>query len=165
MALKQPPYRPPPQVFGPMWTVLYGLMGFAAYRAWTTGINSYSPSTIELTKVTYPARPCLVLAPDHKRLTNTLSFARSARRDPLHDPARPQPDLDATLLPAQAAHRSHRRHRPPDRSHRLPDLHLGPSGRSRGVGDGAVFGLVGVRDLSVCKCKPLPPRAPSYAIE
>jgi tryptophan-rich sensory protein len=32
MALKQPPYRPPPQVFGPAWTLLYGLMGFAAYR-------------------------------------------------------------------------------------------------------------------------------------
>jgi benzodiazapine receptor len=24
LAIKQPPYRPPPQVFGPVWTVLYG---------------------------------------------------------------------------------------------------------------------------------------------
>ena len=39
MALKQPPYRPPPQVFGPAWTVLYGLMGYAAYRAHSTGMN------------------------------------------------------------------------------------------------------------------------------
>jgi benzodiazapine receptor len=39
MALKQPPYRPPPQVFGPAWTILYGLMGFAAYRACDTGTN------------------------------------------------------------------------------------------------------------------------------
>ena len=38
MALKQPPYRPPPYVFGPAWTVLYGLMGFAAYRAYSTGM-------------------------------------------------------------------------------------------------------------------------------
>lgn len=38
MALKQPPYRPPPQVFGPAWTVLYGLMGFAAYCAYSTGM-------------------------------------------------------------------------------------------------------------------------------
>ncbi|RDW95246.1 hypothetical protein BP5796_01009 [Coleophoma crateriformis] len=38
MALKQPPFRPPPQVFGPAWTLLYGLMGFAAYRAYSTGL-------------------------------------------------------------------------------------------------------------------------------
>ncbi|KAI1660062.1 TspO/MBR-related protein [Daldinia decipiens] len=34
-AMKQPPLRPPPQVFGPVWTVLYGLMGYAAHRAVT----------------------------------------------------------------------------------------------------------------------------------
>jgi benzodiazapine receptor len=42
MALKQPPYRPPPQVFGPAWTVLYGLMGYAAYRAHSTGMSPLS---------------------------------------------------------------------------------------------------------------------------
>ncbi|MCJ1280928.1 hypothetical protein MMC26_000246 [Xylographa opegraphella] len=50
LALKQPPYRPPPYVFGPAWTVLYGLMGFSAYRAWTTGMASFNPETRELTK-------------------------------------------------------------------------------------------------------------------
>jgi len=50
LALKQPPYRPPPQVFGPVWTVLYGLMGYAAYRAWNTGITSLDPHVNELTK-------------------------------------------------------------------------------------------------------------------
>ncbi|MCJ1481859.1 hypothetical protein MMC06_002018 [Schaereria dolodes] len=50
LAIKQPPYRPPPQVFGPVWTVLYGLMGFSAYRAWTTGMASFNPQTVELTK-------------------------------------------------------------------------------------------------------------------
>ncbi|KAA6409573.1 MAG: translocator like [Lasallia pustulata] len=50
LALKQPPYRPPPQVFGPMWTALYGLMGYSAYRAWTTGMSSLNPQTVELTK-------------------------------------------------------------------------------------------------------------------
>jgi benzodiazapine receptor len=39
LALKQPPYRPPPYVFGPAWTVLYGLMGYSAYRAYSTGMN------------------------------------------------------------------------------------------------------------------------------
>jgi len=38
LALKQPPYRPPPQVFGPAWTLLYGLMGYSAYRAYSTGM-------------------------------------------------------------------------------------------------------------------------------
>jgi benzodiazapine receptor len=42
MALKQPPYRPPPYVFGPAWTVLYGLMGFAAYRAYDTGMSPFA---------------------------------------------------------------------------------------------------------------------------
>ncbi|EKD20787.1 uncharacterized protein L3040_004690 [Drepanopeziza brunnea f. sp. 'multigermtubi'] len=42
MALKQPPYRPPPYVFGPAWTVLYGLMGFSAYRAYSTGMSTFA---------------------------------------------------------------------------------------------------------------------------
>lgn len=51
LALKQPPGRPPPWIFGPAWTMLYGLMGFGAYRAWTTGMSSLNPSTVMLTKV------------------------------------------------------------------------------------------------------------------
>lgn len=51
LALKQPPYRPPPAVFGPVWTTLYGLMGYAAYRAWTTGTASLNPQTVALAKV------------------------------------------------------------------------------------------------------------------
>ncbi|KAI4124538.1 MAG: hypothetical protein LQ338_004749 [Usnochroma carphineum] len=50
LALKQPPYRPPPQVFGPTWTTLYALMGYSAYRAWTTGTASLNPNTVQLTK-------------------------------------------------------------------------------------------------------------------
>jgi len=50
MALKQPPLRPPPWVFGPTWTALYGLMGYSAYRAWTAGMSSLNPETRELTK-------------------------------------------------------------------------------------------------------------------
>ncbi|KAL1297671.1 hypothetical protein AAFC00_006223 [Neodothiora populina] len=50
MAMKQPPFRPPPYVFGPAWTALYSLMGYAAYRAWNTGMNSWDPAKIELTK-------------------------------------------------------------------------------------------------------------------
>lgn len=42
MALKQPPFRPPPQAFGPVWTILYGLMGYAAHRAYSTGMHPLS---------------------------------------------------------------------------------------------------------------------------
>lgn len=42
LALKQPPYRPPPQVFGPAWTLLYGLMGYSAYRAYSVGLDPLS---------------------------------------------------------------------------------------------------------------------------
>ncbi|KAI0136481.1 TspO/MBR-related protein [Xylariales sp. AK1849] len=42
--MKQPPLRPPPEVFGPVWTVLYGLMGYAAHRAITAGLNPLTSS-------------------------------------------------------------------------------------------------------------------------
>jgi benzodiazapine receptor len=35
-ALSKPPGQPPPEVFGPVWTVLYGLMSFSAYRVFRT---------------------------------------------------------------------------------------------------------------------------------
>lgn len=50
LALRQPPLRPPPWVFGPVWTALYDTMGWAAYTAWTSGINSLNPETVALTK-------------------------------------------------------------------------------------------------------------------
>jgi len=39
LSLKQPPLRPPPWVFGPVWTVLYGLMGYASHRAFCNGTS------------------------------------------------------------------------------------------------------------------------------
>ena len=49
--LRQPPFRPPPWVFGPAWTALYGLMGYASYRAWTNGINHFDVEKVKLAKV------------------------------------------------------------------------------------------------------------------
>ncbi|KAK5286798.1 hypothetical protein LTR16_004053 [Cryomyces antarcticus] len=57
LALKQPPYRPPPQIFGIMWPILYGLMGFSAYRAWTTGMNTFDAHKTQLAKVRHTAYP------------------------------------------------------------------------------------------------------------
>ncbi|KAG5943908.1 hypothetical protein E4U59_007801 [Claviceps monticola] len=41
-ALKQPPLRPPPWLFGPVWTILYGVMGYAAHRAYSIGLAPLS---------------------------------------------------------------------------------------------------------------------------
>lgn len=35
--LAQPGWAPPPWVFGPVWTVLYALMGIAAWLVWLSG--------------------------------------------------------------------------------------------------------------------------------
>lgn len=35
--LVQPHWAPPPSVFGPVWTILFALMGIAAWLVWRTG--------------------------------------------------------------------------------------------------------------------------------
>lgn len=50
MKLKQPPYRPPPYVFGPAWTVFYGLMGYSSWRAYNALSPLESPANIQRLK-------------------------------------------------------------------------------------------------------------------
>jgi translocator protein len=38
--LKKPPYTPPNQAFGPVWTTLYILMGVSVYFVWQNGLDS-----------------------------------------------------------------------------------------------------------------------------
>lgn len=141
MALKQPPYRPPPQVFGPVWTMLYGLMGYSAYRAWNTGMSSLNPRTIELTKVSTTAMQ------DPARANG---WDLAARRYALHHPAGPQFGLDAALLRLEATHRGYCRYCHSDRRYGLLDLHLVASGHKGRLGSCSILRLVGFRHVLEC---------------
>ena len=44
--LAQPGWAPPPGIFGPVWTVLYALMGVAAWMVWRSG--GLSPNRLAL---------------------------------------------------------------------------------------------------------------------
>lgn len=50
LAIKQPPLRPPPWVFAPVWTALYAMMGYAAHSAWKNGMGSMNPRIVEDTR-------------------------------------------------------------------------------------------------------------------
>lgn len=99
LALRQPPLRPPPWVFGPVWTTLYGLMGYGAFRAWTIGVNNIDPSKAALARVRHQPPP--------PSPSKTAANTTTARSHTLHNPTRAQPDMDATILQINATHRSH----------------------------------------------------------
>ncbi|KAF8472544.1 TspO/MBR family-domain-containing protein [Kalaharituber pfeilii] len=41
-SLRRPPLHPPAWAFGPVWTTLYGIMGYASHRVYAIGLNSLS---------------------------------------------------------------------------------------------------------------------------
>jgi tryptophan-rich sensory protein len=102
MELRQPPLRPPPYVFGPVWTALYATMGYAAYRAWTAGVDSFDPAKLMLAKVN--ALKSIEKFVIEYLLQTNLTIARSYS---VFNSTRPESCLDAPLLRPGATHRSY----------------------------------------------------------
>lgn len=48
--IKQPPLRPPPWIFAPVWTALFVTMGWASHSAWKNGMASLNPRVVEDTR-------------------------------------------------------------------------------------------------------------------
>src|SRR5436309_3692669 len=61
MSLRQPPLRLPPWIFGPVWTVLYGLMGYASYRGATAGPSTATEALVHHGNTVYTMQLCLNL--------------------------------------------------------------------------------------------------------
>ncbi|MBE2186425.1 MAG: tryptophan-rich sensory protein [Rhodothermales bacterium] len=47
-ALTKPPLSPPPTVFGPVWTILYTLMGVAVWRIWQLPASAERTAALRL---------------------------------------------------------------------------------------------------------------------
>lgn len=126
LALRQPPFRPPPWLFGPAWTVLYGCMGYAAYRAWKTGMNSFDGKKIMLTQVRIPMN----YGTQRRRIENVwlMCMGSIARRNDIYRSTRSEFTLDAALLRVTTTDRSDRRCGRVDRFDGLFDVYLGTGG-------------------------------------
>jgi hypothetical protein len=116
MALKQPPFRPPPQAFGPVWTILYGLMGYAAHRAYSTGMHPLSSTEQHLLTKQGATLYTIQLGYVHSRIICMeavdkdhvfTSPVMSINEILTHETIQVEPPLDAALLRRQASHRSH----------------------------------------------------------
>jgi benzodiazapine receptor len=45
-ALEKPAFNPPNGIFGPVWTILFGLMGISLYLVWSSGANKKQISQV-----------------------------------------------------------------------------------------------------------------------
>jgi benzodiazapine receptor len=78
MEIKQPPLNPPAYVFAPVWGLLYAGMGYASYRAWTLGTNSFDVQKVLDAKVCFHVQYSITQRLEKPRLNTVFYFSAAA---------------------------------------------------------------------------------------
>jgi len=142
-SLKRPPGHPAGWLFGPIWTTIYAMMGYASYRVFSAGMSSAVPTARQAASVMVPC-------PKRSFFSDTLTVASLARCNAIWHLPRPQSHLDASLLQSQPSPTCPGGYTFPLGERWCDNKVLFQGGQGGWVHDGPIYGMVGLCNLYLC---------------